>query len=128
MLHEWLVEATEVCVVLIDAIALLVVAGSTFYTFVMAAWTVITRHVDQVYRRALWLRYGRWLVVGLTFQLAADIIESSTAPSWEAIGMLGAIAVIRTFLNYFLGRDIQEEREIQREERERSESKAEPRP
>ncbi|MBO9716821.1 MAG: DUF1622 domain-containing protein [Pseudoxanthomonas sp.] len=40
------------------------------------------------------------------FQFAADIIESSVAPSWEVIGQLGAIAVIRTFLDYFLGRDV----------------------
>ena len=28
-------------------------------------------------RRDIWLRYARWLVAGLTFQLAADIIETS---------------------------------------------------
>jgi uncharacterized membrane protein len=44
----------------------------------------------------------------LTFQLAADIIETSLAPSWEDIGKLAAIAAIRTFLNFFLGRDLVE--------------------
>jgi uncharacterized membrane protein len=62
----------------------------------------------------VWLRYSRWLVAGLTFQLAADIIESSITVGWEAIVRLGAIAVIRTFLNYFLSRDIAEVREQQR--------------
>jgi hypothetical protein len=42
------------------------------------------------------------------FQLAADIIETSIAPSWEDLGQLGAIAVIRTFLNFFLERDLAE--------------------
>jgi len=69
-------------------------------------------------KRAVWLRYARILVMGLTFQLAADIIETSISTSWEAIGRLGAIAVIRTFLEFFLERDVSEVRERQRETRE----------
>lgn len=61
--------------------------------------------------RPVWLSFGRWLVAGLTFQLAADIVDTTLAPSWDAIGKLGAIAVIRTFLNYFLNRDMDELRE-----------------
>lgn len=47
-----------------------------------------------------------WLLLGLEFELAADIVGSIVSPTWEEVGMLGAIAVIRTFLNYFLGRDL----------------------
>jgi uncharacterized membrane protein len=65
-------------------------------------------------RRTVWMNYGRWLIAGLTFQLAADILETSIRTSWEAIGQLAAIAVIRTFLNYFLEKDIVETREIDR--------------
>jgi uncharacterized membrane protein len=50
-------------------------------------------------------------VVALTFQLAADIIETSITTSWEAVGRIAAVAVIRTFLNYFLERDLSEVRE-----------------
>ena len=35
-----------------------------------------------------------------------DIIGSIVSPTWEDIGQLGAIAVIRTFLNYFLEQDL----------------------
>jgi uncharacterized membrane protein len=66
-------------------------------------------------RHVVWLKYSRWLVAGLTFQLAADIIESSITTSWDAVGRLAAIAVIRTFLNYFLERDQAEVRERERE-------------
>jgi uncharacterized membrane protein len=59
------------------------------------------------------LRYARWLVAGLTFQLAADIIETSISTGWESVGRLAAIAVIRTCLNYFLERDLTEVRERQ---------------
>ena len=49
----------------------------------------------------------------LRSQLAADILETSITTSWEAIGRIAAIAVIRTFLNYFLERDLAEGRELQ---------------
>jgi uncharacterized membrane protein len=58
-------------------------------------------------RSSIWLRYARWLVAALTFQLAADIIESSITTNWESLARLGAIAIIRTFLNYFLERDVE---------------------
>jgi uncharacterized membrane protein len=48
-----------------------------------------------------------WLLLGLEFELAADIIASVISPSWQDIGELGAIAVIRTFLNYFLEKDLE---------------------
>ena len=56
----------------------------------------------------MWIWYARWLVAALTFLLAADIIETTIAPSYEDRIRLGAIAVIRTFLSYFLERDIHE--------------------
>ena len=59
-------------------------------------------------RRDVFLRFGVWMLLGLEFELAADIVRSAISPSWTAIGQLGAIAAIRTFLNYFLEKDIKE--------------------
>jgi hypothetical protein len=56
-------------------------------------------------------RFGMWLLLGLEFELAADIIGSVISPTWQDVGMLGAIAVIRTFLNYFLEKDLEEAEE-----------------
>jgi len=55
------------------------------------------------------LTFGRALVLALEFQLAADIIGTAVSPSWDQLGKLGAIAVIRTFLNFFLTRELKEE-------------------
>ena len=52
---------------------------------------------------------ARFLSLALEFQLAADVLATTVAPSWTQIGKLGAIAVIRTGLNYFLAREIKEE-------------------
>jgi hypothetical protein len=55
------------------------------------------------------LTLARFLALALEFQLGADILSTAVAPSWDAIGKLAAIAVIRTALNYFLGREMQDE-------------------
>ena len=59
-------------------------------------------------KRGVYLRYLRWLVAGLTFQLAADIVHTVFATTWEQLGQVAVIAVIRTFLGYFLERDMSE--------------------
>lgn len=58
-------------------------------------------------KKMIWLRFGVWLLLGLEFELAADIVRTAISPSWTEIGQLGAIALIRTFLNYFLERDVE---------------------
>ncbi|HET6607360.1 MAG TPA: DUF1622 domain-containing protein [Rhodopila sp.] len=55
------------------------------------------------------LTLARFLAIALEFQLGADILSTAVAPSWDAIGKLAAIAVIRTALNYFLSREMHEE-------------------
>ena len=54
------------------------------------------------------LTLARFLAIALEFELGADILATTVAPGWDAIGKLGAIAVIRTALNYFLSRDMHE--------------------
>ena len=56
------------------------------------------------------LTLARYLALALEFQLGADILTTAVAPSWDQIGKLGAIAIIRTALNYFLTREMREER------------------
>jgi uncharacterized membrane protein len=55
------------------------------------------------------LTLARYLALALEFQLGADILSTAVAPSWDQIGKLGAIAVIRTLLNYFLTREMRDE-------------------
>jgi uncharacterized membrane protein len=53
---------------------------------------------------------GVRLTLALEFQLGADILSTAIAPTWDQIGKLGAIAVIRTALNYFLMREMRDEK------------------
>ena len=60
---------------------------------------------------------ARYLALALEFQLGADILSTAVAPSWDQIGKLAAIAVLRTGLNYFLSREMDEERRTMRNEK-----------
>lgn len=57
------------------------------------------------------LTFGLWLALALEFQLAADILSTTVSPSFEELGKLALIAVIRTFLNYFLNQELEKESE-----------------
>lgn len=113
-MKEWLIFAGENAKVIIDVLALIIIFVGTVECFFSGVRLIFSSHSGDE-RRDVWLRYARWLVAGLTVQLAADIIETSITTSWDAVGRVAAIAVIRTFLNYFLERDLAEVREWQRE-------------
>jgi uncharacterized membrane protein len=91
-------------------LALAIVLVSSLEAFVRACQLMFS-HPSGHERREVWLRYARWLVAALTFQLAADILETSISSSWESLVRIASIAVIRTFLNYFLEKDLGEVRE-----------------
>jgi uncharacterized membrane protein len=89
---------------LIGAIFIAIGAGeATVKTLI--PW--IKGKATQGMRRTAWLNFARWILLGLEFTLAADIVRTASSPTWDAIGQLAAIAIIRTFLSYFLERDIE---------------------
>jgi len=114
-MEQWLIAVSEPTILAIDFVALAVIVIGTLLALKDGVALLLSqREIERHTRRHLWMRYSHWLVAGLTFQLAADIIESSITPDWDGIGRLAAVAVIRTFLNYFLERDVSEIRELER--------------
>lgn len=111
-MHEWLIVATNVSVAVIEWLALIVIVVGTLESFFRGVWTMLSSPAGHA-SADVWLRLGRWLVAGLTFQLAADILATAVTTSWEEVGRLAAIAAIRTFLNFFLERDLGEARQRQ---------------
>jgi uncharacterized membrane protein len=67
------------------------------------------RNATSAEKNEIRLTLGRWLAVALEFELAADILNTAVTPSWNDIEKLAAIAALRTALNYFLEREIQQE-------------------
>lgn len=109
MLEETLTSLVFKLKLFIEVIgALLIGVGAIFA--IGRFFTVITKPSTRGYE-SIRLLLARFLSLGLEFQLAADILGTAVAPSWAQIGKLGAIAVIRTGLNYFLAREMKEEEE-----------------
>jgi len=62
---------------------------------------------NRHFRREIWRTFAVWILLALEFALGADIARTAIAPTWDEIGQLAAIAVIRTALNFFLERDLE---------------------
>jgi uncharacterized membrane protein len=61
---------------------------------------------DLTLKKQIWRRFAASILLALEFALGADIARTAIAPTWAEIGQLAAIAAIRTFLNFFLERDL----------------------
>jgi uncharacterized membrane protein len=107
-MEELFAQISRTTSLLVEMAAVIVVSYGAVEAFVKLLWIVVTPSATHGERKALWRRFGVWLLLGLEFELAADIIGSVISPTWKDIGELGAIAVIRTFLNYFLEKDLEE--------------------
>ena len=97
----------------LEALAILVIALGAAEASLGIFRVMLARRAGHTGQRAVWLRFAHWLVAGLTFQLAADIVQTTITPSWDDIGRVAAIAAIRTFVTFFLDRDIEAIRERQ---------------
>ena len=63
-----------------------------------------TRHLDIDTVR---YKLGTYLLLGLEFLVAADILETVFTPTLERIGILWGIVIIRTILNFFLNKELE---------------------
>jgi uncharacterized membrane protein len=92
---------------IIEGIAILIVIVSVLKTIPKFFRSYRRRDSEDFYH-TIRLNLGLSLALALEFLLAADIVGTAVAPSWESIGLLAAIAGIRTFLNYFLHQEVRE--------------------
>ncbi len=102
----WLASGVEAAAAVLIGLA---AAEATFRSLLLflpgsASGPAAAPHQDA--KEAVRLRLGRWLAVALEFELAADILRTAVAPTWNEIGQLAAIVVLRTVLNYFLQEEI----------------------
>ena|SRR6516165_1689898 len=89
----------------VEGAAVLLIAIGAIEALVQVLGKEFRQHSPGV-RRSAWIRFAVWLVLGLEFELGADVIRTAISPTWSDIGQLGAIATIRTVLNYFLEKDV----------------------
>ena len=91
----------------LEGTAALIVAYGALEAIHGSIVAVARRRARPGQRKEVWLRFGIWLLLALEFELASDVVRTAISPSWAEIGQLGAIGAIRTFLNYFLEKDLE---------------------
>lgn len=90
----------------VEASAALVIGLATIEATVRSLVLFIRWQSPPEAKEHVRLRLGRWLALALEFELAADILRTAVAPTWNEIGQLAAIVVLRTALNFFLQQEI----------------------
>jgi len=106
-------DVVNVLVQVVEAAGALIIFIGAVIAFVRFARAAVRPAGLDPFAR-LRLNLGRYLVLGLEFQLAADILRTAVAPNFTELAQLAAIAAIRTALNFFLGREIKEETDLVR--------------
>lgn len=99
---EYLARGVEFAAALIIGIAAVEATWKSLVLFVK-------RDAPPEMKNEVRLTFARWLAVALEFELAADILNTAVTPTWQDIEKLAAIATLRTALNYFLEREIDQE-------------------
>jgi len=104
----------EVIVLILEMISVIcIVLG-----IIVSVKQMVIRRISKTEKTPLYIKvrmkFGGWLALALEYQLAADIVGTTIAPTYEHVIRLGAIALIRTFLNYFLNREVKEEVETRK--------------
>ena len=87
--------------------ALAIVVGAVSTVVTLARPALAGERVSVTRSR---FQMSRYLALALEFQLSSDVLGTAIAPTWPAIGRLAAIGTIRTALNYFLTREMKDER------------------
>lgn len=108
-MEEHLVTAVGYLKLAVEAVGAAIVgfgALATVVVYLLSLFGIRKRSYTEIR-----LFLGRYLALGLEFQLGSDILSTAVAPTIAEVKILAAIAVIRTALNYFLSKEIERERQ-----------------
>ena len=106
-MEDFVKQGTTYLAAAIEAGAAVIIALAAVQAVVRALnFYFFKREASEESKEDIRLRLGRWLALALEFELAADILRTAVAPTWNEIGQLGAIVVLRTVLNFFLQMEI----------------------
>jgi uncharacterized membrane protein len=106
--EEYLVTVVGYMRLAVEAIGAAIIGFGVLATVYRYVLTLLGLRQDTSNGVRLYL--GRYLALGLEFQLAADILGTAVAPTLDDVILLGAIAAIRTVLNFFLSQELERER------------------
>jgi len=90
----------------VEVIAAVVIGISLLKFLYKYVINIFNHKNDGTTNQTLRIQFGSSLAIALELLLAADILATAIAPTWNDIGKLAAIAILRTALNYFLEREL----------------------
>ena len=103
-MREALATVIGYAVPLVEACGALIIVIEVMRTLVQYMGTFFGR--TSVHRTVLRVRLGQSMVMGLEFQVAADILKTALSPTWNDILLLAALIGLRTVLNFLLEREL----------------------
>ena len=107
--EEFARQIVDLLIPVVEIIGAVVIGVGVLVSF--GAYVLSELRIRPRPYEAIRLQLGRFLALGLEFQLGSDILGTAVSPTFAEIGKLGAIAAIRTLLNYFLGQELDRERQ-----------------
>ncbi len=100
ILRPWITYLVAV----VESCGALVITLEVARTVVLYLYGFFRREKQNIPQ--LRLQLGQSMVMGLEFQVAADILKTALSPQWNDILLLGALIVLRTVLNYLMEQEM----------------------
>jgi uncharacterized membrane protein len=104
-MKEWAEIITKHLSSFLETLAAIVIAITLFQFLYQYIRNLLQPSIETI-NQNIRIRFGSSLTIALEFLLAAEILATAIAPTWDDIGKLAAIATLRTALNYFLEREL----------------------
>ena len=108
-LHYYSKQIIETAARGVEFAAAVIISFAALEATLRALLLFFKRDATPDQKNGVRLTLARWLALALEFELAADILNTAVTPTWTDIEKLAAIATLRTALNYFLERELQQE-------------------
>ena len=104
-------NASALLATIISVISLLIVTYGVLVCFIAFLRNEIKRFngtytVNNI--RQLRADFGTYLLLGLEFLIASDILKTVVDPTLDELAILGGVVVVRTVLSVFLNKEIKE--------------------
>jgi uncharacterized membrane protein len=104
-MNEWAEIITKHLSSFVEILAALVIGIALLQFLYRYAGNIFKPNIETN-NQNIRIQFGSSLTIALELLLAADILATAIAPTWDDIGKLAAIAVLRTALNFFLEREL----------------------
>ncbi len=113
-------SAMEFALPLLKALAVLIIIWGVLCAAVrLVGMEIKLMQGKQIKRDATVIRQhlGYYLILGLEFLIAVDVIETLMRPDWKELGVLAGLVVLRTLMSFSLHWELKEiEKDQQNEE------------